>query len=115
MAATKTPRSRAKTVPEDETAEPVEVLREDRFVLIGEEHRDATHDPGFELGDDTLPQHEPFVFDYDADPERVEHVAVVQKDNGVIFEINGRYYAFDAQLSAATRRLFQSAVTNLNL
>lgn len=115
MAATKAARSRAKTVPKDETTEPVEVSKQDRSVLIGEEHRDATHDPGFERDGDTLPQHEPFVFDYDADPDRVEHVAVVQKDNGVIFEINGQYFAFDAQLSAAMRRLFQSAVTNLNL
>lgn len=105
-----------KNAEETGSATPVVVAPpQDRPVFIGEEHRDVTHDPGFERDDDTLPQHEAFRFDFDAKTKRVDHVAVASTQSGLIVEIDGTYYAFDTQLAAATRRLVQGGVINLNL
>lgn len=102
-----------------ETGAPAPVVVEpvqDRAEFVGDEHRDVTHDPGFDPADDsTLEQHEVFEFDYDAKTTQVDHIAVAATSNSLTLEINGTYYAFDTQLAAALRRLVQAGAVNLNL
>jgi hypothetical protein len=89
---------------------------QDRPTFVGDEHRDETHDPGFEPpADGTLRQHEAFDFDYAFKGKQVDHIAVASTANVLVLEIDGTYYTFDAQLAGALRRLVQAGAVNLNL
>lgn len=107
----------AKHAEEHRTAAPVVITPPlDRAEFVGDEHRDVTHDPGFEPNEDgTLPQHEVFVFDHDAKTKQVDHIAVASRANELVLEVDGTYYSFDAQLAAALRRLVSAGAVNLNL
>lgn len=101
-----------------ETGTPAPVVVEpvqDRAEVVGDESRDVTRDPDYEPGAGTLPQHEVFVFDRDAKTTRVDHIAVASTANGLVLELDGKYYGFDTQLAAALRRLVSAGAVNLNL
>jgi hypothetical protein len=88
----------------------------ERFFGNRDEHRDETHDPGFEPpADGTLRQHEAFDFDYAFKGKQVDHIAVASTANVLVLEIDGTYYTFDAQLAGALRRSRAGGAVNLNL
>jgi hypothetical protein len=73
---------------------------QDRPVFVGDEHRDETHDPGFEpAADGTLPQHEAFDFDYAAKGKRSSTSLSLRRRACWCLRSTAPTTTFDAQLA----------------